>query len=296
MSYNSGISQRVRNQTFFNNTINEDYSVQETNLSLIANLKYVQDYITNFINSVGGYLPILNPNFQGTMTSSTQGNINISSLSVPTITSKTNFIQNPTINNNLVEYNIIGEIIMSVDNNPPNNFVLCDGASLNINTYPKLFQLIGYNYGGSGAFYNLPNFQSAFPIGANGLINNSPASNFATGNGSDGAFNTFTTTYKIDNPLITVITQHSHDYTDPSHSHNMTLINTPFFPVEGDFPVILPCLKYEYPNTNPVLSAFTGIKILNYGGNMQQTDPSSNLNGVNFSAPYVSTFFFICCQ
>jgi len=297
MSYNSGINQRIRQQMFFNNTINEDYSVEETNLSLIANLKYVQTYITNYINSLDGYLTILNPSFEGTMTSTTQGNINVSSLSVPTITSPTNFLINPTINNNKVEYNIIGEIVMLLTNTPPPNFILCNGSALTINSYPKLFQLIGFSYGGSigTGMYNLPNLQSTFPIGANGQINNVPASNFATGNNADGAFNTFSTSYKLSSPVFDVIPIHDHTYVDNGHQHNMGAQLLPFLPAVEE-PIPLPCSKSNGPSTNLALNNQTGIQILSNGENIQQIDLNSGLSGVNISPPNVSVFYFICYQ
>jgi microcystin-dependent protein len=298
MAYNSGINQRVRNQSFFNNTINEDYSVEETNLNLISNLKYVQDYITNYINSVDGYLTILNPNFSGTMTSTTQGNINVSSLSVPTITSPSNFLINPTISNNKVEYNIVGEIAMLLTNTPPPNFILCNGSSLTINSYPKLFQLIGFSYGGSieTGMYNLPNFQSTFPIGANGQINNVPASNFATGNNADGALNTYSTTYNLASPVLDVIPIHNHFISDPGHFHDMNA-QQPNYLAAVEEPLPLPCLKFN----NPLSQIFallneTGVKILGSGLGIEQIDNASNLAGVNISMPYVSTFYFICYQ
>lgn len=298
MSYTTGINQLFRNQIFFNNTINEDYSVQETNLSLISNLKYVQDYITNYINSVDGYLTILNPDFSGNMTSSTQGNINISSLSVPTITSASNFLQTPTINGLKVEYNIVGEIVMLLTNTPPPNFILCNGASLSINSYPKLFQLIGFSYGGSvqSGLYNLPNFQSAFPIGGNGQINNVPASNFASGNNANGALNTFSTSYKLSSPVIDVIPIHDHFVSDGGHQHAMNSQNINFLSVVEE-PIPLPCLKFN----NPISLIFavlnqTGVKILDTGIGIEQVDFNSNLSGVNISQPYVSTFYFICYQ
>ena len=89
MAYNTGINQRVREQEFFTNTIAQDQTLTQTNLSLIANLRYVQTYLSNIVRN---YLPVLNPNFQGTLTSSTGGSINLtgnSSLYVPTITGNT---------------------------------------------------------------------------------------------------------------------------------------------------------------------------------------------------------------
>ena len=51
-------------------------------------------------------------------------------------------------------------------------FLVCDGASLLVASYPALFAAIGYTYGGSGANFNIPNLTNAFVDGS---------SNFATG-------------------------------------------------------------------------------------------------------------------
>src|ERR1700722_13632862 len=39
---------------------------------------------------------------------------------------------------------------------PPANFLIADGSSVDTTTYAKLFAVIGYTYGGSGANFNLP--------------------------------------------------------------------------------------------------------------------------------------------
>lgn len=44
----------------------------------------------------------------------------------------------------------------------------CDGRSLNKNSNPVLFSRIGYTYGGSGDWFNIPNMQDIFPRGASG--------------------------------------------------------------------------------------------------------------------------------
>lgn len=47
----------------------------------------------------------------------------------------------------------------------PSNSLLCDGASYAVADYPFLFAIIGYTYGGAGAFFNVPNLVDRFPIG-----------------------------------------------------------------------------------------------------------------------------------
>jgi microcystin-dependent protein len=297
MSYNSGINQRVRNQQFFNNTINEDYSIQETNLSLIANLKYVQTYFSSLISD---YLVKLNPNFVGTLTSSTDGNIILngnSYLSVPTITSATNFIQNPTVNiNSDIECYVVGELKILCQNDPPLNFVLCNGASININTYPKLFQLIGFSYGGSinTGFYNLPNFQSSYPIGANGTINNIAVSNFAYGNGQQGAKNTFSTHYDLSNSLIVNVPPHTHNVGDEGHQHNLPYNTERLEQINVTPPIDIFTAKLENQDATQTATTTSNVSVLNQGENIIPLQ--TNINGVNITPPYLSTFIFICCQ
>lgn len=49
----------------------------------------------------------------------------------------------------------------------PVGFLLCNGASVGVATYPALFEVIGYTYGGEGDYFNLPNLIDKFIEGAN---------------------------------------------------------------------------------------------------------------------------------
>jgi microcystin-dependent protein len=48
----------------------------------------------------------------------------------------------------------------------PAEKLLCDGRSVPVASYPALFAVIGYTFGGSGASFNVPNLVDRFPIGA----------------------------------------------------------------------------------------------------------------------------------
>ena len=48
---------------------------------------------------------------------------------------------------------------------PAGSWALCNGAALQTATYPKLFAVLGYRYGGSGGTFNVPNMAGVFPIG-----------------------------------------------------------------------------------------------------------------------------------
>jgi hypothetical protein len=64
-----------------------------------------------------------------------------------------------------------GTILTSVVGTAPLGYVLCNGASysstnVSTNKYRNLFNAIGYGFGGSGASFNVPNFQGAFLRGS----------------------------------------------------------------------------------------------------------------------------------
>ena len=44
----------------------------------------------------------------------------------------------------------------------PIGWIPCDGRSAGTTSYPELFAVIGYTYGGSGAIFKIPDFQGAF--------------------------------------------------------------------------------------------------------------------------------------
>jgi microcystin-dependent protein len=50
-----------------------------------------------------------------------------------------------------------GDLRWSVRNLDHNGWLLCDGRSLSKTTYPKLFDVVGYSFGGSGDTFYLPN-------------------------------------------------------------------------------------------------------------------------------------------
>ncbi|MGZ8285668.1 MAG: phage tail protein [Allosphingosinicella sp.] len=59
----------------------------------------------------------------------------------------------------------VGEIRMFAGNFNPNGWMFCSGQQLPIAENETLFQLIGTTFGGDGQeTFNLPNFQSRFPI------------------------------------------------------------------------------------------------------------------------------------
>jgi microcystin-dependent protein len=50
-------------------------------------------------------------------------------------------------------------------NTIPENYLECKGQSLSTNSYPALYAIIGYTYGGSGSNFNLPNLTGVTAVG-----------------------------------------------------------------------------------------------------------------------------------
>jgi microcystin-dependent protein len=230
------------------------------------------------------------------MTSTTGGSISIlSNLSVPTITSNTNITGSLTIQYQPVSTVIVGEVRMTLSNTPPPNFLLCNGQSVLKTDYPNLFSVIGYNYGGSGANFNLPNLQSRYPIGANGF-NGVPQSNFATGNGESGANNTYSSIGGNTLPTWSEVPIHSHNISDPQHAHANSNYSPSKTSFEGD-PGTLFIDAVEYTGHDPIDTStnVTNLTVSSTGTNLAPVpnDTVSSLKGVNVSLSYVAVNYCI---
>ena len=60
---------------------------------------------------------------------------------------------------------LVGSIIMW-GTNVPAGYLLCNGSGNHTNTYRALFDVIGYNFGGSGTNFFLPDMRGVTPVGA----------------------------------------------------------------------------------------------------------------------------------
>ena len=187
-------------------------------------------------------------------------------------------------------------------NNPPPNFILCDGSSVSIAQYYQLYQLIGFSYGGNiqSGYFNLPNFQSAFPIGGNGLIGNVASSNFVSGNSTTGATNAYSvsslfagSTQTALAPLITQVPPHTHNIYDPVHYHGY-FASLQYFYIYTDTPIFLPCCKSGSSGEIELFGSLTHISVLSDGTDIQAQDPVSQLSGVNLTPPYIAVNYYIC--
>jgi microcystin-dependent protein len=264
MSFRSSTNQRIINTTFHDNTIVDVDAIVLNSISSI-------DYVNTELETINTEISTINATII-----SLQNQIN----------TLTNEIQR-----------VSGSIIMSVSATVPPYTLLCDGSSYDITLYPTLFSIIGYAYGGSDGFFNVPNMQSCFPLGANGTLNGVPASNLISGNNAAGAKNNY---YITGNPwtyagstlpnfcIQQKVPAHNHFIVDNGHQHGVgdggygsySGSQTTFLVDTGTY------------NTQSAI-AQTGITIQSSGSQIQQTDPISNIYGVNFTPPFIAVFFYI---
>ena len=87
----------------------------------------------------------------------------------------------------------------------PTGWLLCNGASVATASYPGLFAIIGYSYGGSGANFTLPDLRGRVPVGA--------------GTGAGLTARTVGQTGGAETVALVLGEMPSHSHTVNSHSH-----------------------------------------------------------------------------
>ena len=88
----------------------------------------------------------------------------------------------------------------------PSGYLMCTGQSLLVAEYPALHAAIGYQYGGSGLSFNIPNLQDRVPVGK----------------GTETEFDTLGETGGSKAVSLTVGQLPSHTHTTPDHSHSFS--------------------------------------------------------------------------
>jgi len=276
MSYRSSINQRNLSQTLYQNTTIVSDS---TNPNAPATISYVNSEIDPLVSEVQDLQQL---------TTSLQNNITA-------LQTQANTIQASIVRT-------VGSIIMVMSPTVPPYTLLCNGALYSTVAYPELFAIIGYNYGGSGSQFAVPNFESYFPIGGNSNVNGVPVSNIMTGNNQPGAINTYSTTgapWIIEGPtqptfpIINRAPPHSHNINDPGHSHFVSGTGYTNLPLEGTTPFLSTDSTFGRVDTT---SSTTGISVLSTGSAIQPKDPNSNITGVNVCPSFVACNFFIAFQ
>jgi microcystin-dependent protein len=101
---------------------------------------------------------------------------------------------------------IIGEVKMYAGNNPPANWLGCWGQALSAAQYPALFNVIGYNFGGSGDTFYAPFFNGRVPVGYDG-----------------GAYTMGAQGGEVNHTLSwNEMPSHVHGVGDPGHAHSVS--------------------------------------------------------------------------
>jgi microcystin-dependent protein len=84
-----------------------------------------------------------------------------------------------------------GDVKMTAADSEPTGWLYCDGASLSTSTYSDLFSVIGYEFGGSGASFDLPDLRGRTAVGMDNLGGTS--ANVITDAAADGIGGTYGT-------------------------------------------------------------------------------------------------------
>jgi microcystin-dependent protein len=59
----------------------------------------------------------------------------------------------------------VATVVQYAGTNAPIGWLFCNGTSYDISSYPDLFQVIEYTYGGSGNTFKVPDFRQRVPVG-----------------------------------------------------------------------------------------------------------------------------------
>lgn len=62
----------------------------------------------------------------------------------------------------------VGTVMYYAANKTPTGWLVCNGATLDVDAYPQLFNVLGYTYGGSGNKFKLPDLRGEFLRGFDG--------------------------------------------------------------------------------------------------------------------------------
>ena len=264
MAYASAIDQRNLENILYNVTV----ELAPTNTMAIASEAYVNQEVAILTDNIATYTEALT-----------------------TLTNEYDTLYDRYQELQAKVQNIIGSVLFLATNTAPVGYMLCDGSPLDVDTYATLFNVIGYRYGGSNSTFYLPDFQNRFVVGANQPSN--VKSNLATGNNFAGATNTFDVYGGIFAPVIVAMPPHQHNISGNTHSHSVT--NPSTIPFGIDYGPLLKQSTSGTPGYSTGVSQ-TGVSLQTSGVDIQQTDPNSNLPGINVVPPFVALNAYICYQ
>ena len=161
-----------------------------------------------------------------------------------------------------------GAIMSYAGTTAPSGWLICDGSLVvgGTSLYPDLFAVIQYDFGGSGANFNLPNLSQRVPMGVGGIYPRASASGSAT--------HTLT---------ISQMPVHNHGVNDSGHIHDYGVLGVGQVGSGVAIPVNSPTFTQQ---TQPKV---TGISIQNTGGagSPPVTQP------FNILQPYLVLYYII---
>ena len=100
-----------------------------------------------------------------------------------------------------------GLIVHHGGSTAPTGYLLCNGGSYSTSTYPGLFGVIGYTFGGSGGSFSVPNIQG-YVIGG-----------YNSGDGNFNSIGANGTGQKTVSLSVNSMPGHSHGVSDPQGGH-----------------------------------------------------------------------------
>lgn len=105
----------------------------------------------------------------------------------------------------------IGAVDMWLNATPPDKWLILNGAGISKTTYPELFALLGYTYGGAGDTFVLPTMASLSPMGVGGVV--------ALGATAGNTQANISQANLPDVALPVTDNGHIHTISDPGHTH-----------------------------------------------------------------------------
>lgn len=180
----------------------------------------------------------------------------------------------------------IGAVTMWLNATPPDGWKILNGDGLSKTTYPELFALFGYTYGGGGDTFNLPTMASMSPMGVGGFI--------ALG---ETKGNTQANIAKANLPLynLTVTdTGHVHTINDPGHTHPPAAGTTVIVgrTAGGTTDWVRATAGATFRQDNNTGSNTTGISVNSGGGGVSVSSGGSG-NALDIVHPVRGVYFII---
>ncbi len=150
----------------------------------------------------------------------------------------------------------------------PSGWLISDGTGYDPVTYPDLFAVIGYDFGGAGSTFNLPDLTQRVPMGVGG--------SYARLNTGGSATHSLTTAQ---------MPAHNHTVNDPGHYHSAIA-----FAGSGGGPTVAGWTVGGASYANGASFAGTGIS---YTGISTQNAGSSPAQAFNILQPYLVLYYII---